>query len=95
MANKTRGGIYYDLKESEYFVEIKGVKFFFSSLLYQQKFVEKYEEYLKNEKDYLFFRYPVLTDRNIVSTEYIMTLELIIAFTLYKKIEKRGEYYEM
>lgn len=29
MANKTRGGIYYDLKESEYFVEIKGVKFFF------------------------------------------------------------------
>lgn len=76
---KSIRGIYYDLTESDYIIELEGFKFYFSSKLYMNKFKSSYEDYIKNETDKIKIAYNINVD---------LTNMLLIAY--YKKIEKRG-----
>lgn len=76
---KTRRGIYLDLEESTYIYKIEGLTLYFSSAFYMQKFIETYREYSTTIERKVKEKYKVYID-----------LSLYLAFSLYKKIEKRG-----
>ena len=78
---KTRRGIYYNLEESPYITKFRDYKFYFSSEFYRNKFETILLDYIKEETEKLRKRYNVNID-------FID----ILAFSLYKKIEKRGCY---
>lgn len=72
--------IYYDLQKSDYKVDYLKYTFYFSSELYMNKFKEK-------------LLYTVYTEFNKLNAKYngfIINSKLLIAITLYKRIEKRG-----
>lgn len=71
--------IYHNINESEYSFDTGSMTFFFSSLLYMNKFVERYE---KNREDLKF----KLSSRYNIDFEAIDYFDII----LYDKIEKRG-----
>lgn len=73
------GKVYYNLEESEYETEYKRFRFVFSSKFYIMKFERELLNYVKNETDRLNKRYGSF----LQSDEYL-------AYSLYKKIEKRG-----
>lgn len=77
----TKNGIFLNLDESNYKILKYGVIFYFSSLLYLEKFEKEVELYVNAETIKLRNKYKVESD---------FTLYLAIAF--YKKIEKRGFY---
>lgn len=77
----TKNGICLNLDESNYKFLKYGVIFYFSSLLYLEKFEKEVELYVNAETIKLRNKYKVDND---------FTLYLAIAF--YKKIEKRGFY---
>lgn len=72
-------GICLNLNESEYYFKYNGLVFYFSSLFYKKRFIEKVESYVSMENMKLQVKY----DLNL-------SLELIFMISLYKKIEKRG-----
>lgn len=80
---KSARGIYYDLKESEYFVEMninsEKITLYFSSLFIRKKFLENITEYIHNENLKLSITYKIDIDA---------TKLLILSY--YKKLEKRG-----
>lgn len=80
---KSARGIYYDLKESEYFVEMninsEKIILYFSSLFIRKKFLENVGEYIHNENLKLSIAYKIDIDA---------TKLLILSY--YKKLEKRG-----
>lgn len=76
---KTKTGIYLNLNESEYFVNLAELTFYFSSELYRNKFKKLVPEFIKNENIKMNIKYDI----NI-------NLDLYFAISLYKKIEKRG-----
>lgn len=76
---KTRNNIYHDLSESVYITKFNSFKFSFSSKFYQHKFESELVDYIKTESDRFKNRYNVN-----------MNLTDLLAFTLYRKIEKRG-----
>ena len=76
---KSKRGIYYNLKESEYTKTIDDFKFVFSSLFYLTLFSSNLENYLIYEENRL--NKKINTDLN---------LKEIILINHYKKIEKRG-----
>lgn len=78
---KTRRNIYYDLEESPYITKFNDFKFSFSSKFYQFKFEEELVDYIKVESEKFKNKYSV----NINLTD-------LLAFNLYRKIEKRGCY---
>ena len=78
---KTRRNIYYDLEESPYITKFNDFKFSFSSKFYQCKFEESLIFYIKEESEKFKNKYSV----NINLTD-------LLAFNLYRKIEKRGCY---
>ena len=79
MKNKTIGGVYYELKESEYNIKIKNITFYFSSNLYLDKFKRYYEEsVLEAEKRFNF----------TMKTKIDCYDFFLIQF--YSKVEKRG-----
>lgn len=75
----TKNGICLDLKESKYKIIKYGLIFYFSSLLYKEKFERNVEEYIKEETIKLKNKY--LNNVNF---------EVYLAISYYKKIEKRG-----
>lgn len=75
----TKGGIFLDIKESNYNVTKYGLIFYFSSKFYMEKFKENVEKYVQNETLKFKNRYKVNVNLN-----------KIFAVSLYKKIEKRG-----
>lgn len=77
----TKNGICLNLEESNYKILKYGVIFYFSSLLYLEKFEKEVENYINTETIKLRNKYKVDND---------FTLYLAISF--YKKIEKRGFY---
>ena len=79
----TSWGVYHNLKESEYTVSNDEAVFFFSSVVYQEKFFAQYSEHraLFNK------RMKFATGRN---TPYNMSV--LADLVLYTKIEKRGFY---
>lgn len=80
---KSARGIYYDLKESDYFVCLninnEDLTFYFSSLFLRKKFMENVGTYISNENLKLNLRYHIDIDA---------TKLLLISY--YKIIEKRG-----
>ena len=76
---KSKRGIYYDLKESEYKANIDNFTFVFSSLFYLTLFTTNLEEYVKYENKRI---------NNKIKKE--IELKEVILLDLYKKIEKRG-----
>lgn len=77
----TRNGIFYNLDESFYKVEMEdtGLTFVFSSLLHKDKFLEEYEDFRKKINKSLSQRFNLPIEQ-----------KLIADLTLYKKIENRG-----
>lgn len=73
--------IYYDLTESDVYVELLNCRFYFSSSFNKERFLSGYESYIKEEEDKIIAKYNVL-----ISIRFY----LLIAF--YMKIEKRGFY---
>lgn len=73
--------IYYDLKESTEYVELLNSRFYFSSSFNKERFLNGYEDYIKEEENKIKSKYGV----NISIRYY-----LLIAY--YIKIEKRGFY---
>lgn len=77
----TRNGVFYNLDESFYKVELDdtGLTFVFSSLLHKNKFLEEYEDFRKKINKSLSQRFNLPIEQ-----------KLIADLTLYKKIENRG-----
>lgn len=73
--------IFYDLMESNEFVELLQSRFYFSSSFNKERFLKGYEDYIKEEEDKIIAKYGI----NISIRYY-----LLIAY--YIKIEKRGFY---
>ena len=76
---KSKRGIYYNLKESEYTLNIDNFKFVFSSLFYLTLFKTNLDSYLEYEQSRL--------NKKINSN---IDLKEVILLDHYKKIEKRG-----
>lgn len=80
---KSARGIYYDLKESEYFafltINNELITFYFSSLFNRKRFLNKMTSFTHDENLKLTINYNV----NIDATKLLL-------LSLYKKIEKRG-----
>ena len=79
---KTKNGIYNDLNESTYKMELLGVTFYFSSEFYLNKFKNNVINFINQEKEKLFTRYGV----NL----FIDGINLFFAISYYRKVEKRG-----
>lgn len=71
--------VIYDIEESDYFYKINNLKFYFTSVFNQRRFINNFKYYVKEETFKLQSKYHI----NIDITNY-----LLVAF--YKKIEKRG-----
>ena len=80
---KTKRGIYYNLKNSEYKVNVKPFTFVFSSQFYLNKFEREMNEEIKvfNEKA-----------NNVYKNKFELNMETLALLRLYKNIEKRGFY---
>lgn len=73
--------VYYDLTESNVFVELLETRFYFSSSFNKDRFLSGYENFIKEEEDKIISKYGIK-----ISIRYY----LLIAY--YLKIEKRGFY---
>jgi YHS domain-containing protein len=76
---QTQNKIELNLKESKYQYEFKNFIFYFSSLLYLDKFKKNLDEYIVLETIKIKNKYKLHVD-----------FSLFLAVALYKKIEKRG-----
>ena len=76
---KSKRGIYYNLKESDYRYTIDNFEFVFSSLFYLNLFKINLESYINYEQERLNNRLKNKID-----------LKEVILLDHYKKIEKRG-----
>ena len=76
---KTSRGIYLNLKESDYKCNLQGLTFYFSSKQYLEKFINNVENYINNETMKLKVKYNIL-----------ISIDLLLMLSFYKKIEKRG-----
>lgn len=75
----TYGGVYYNLNESDFCVNIEGFTFYFSSKLYKNKFKNNVRQFIKNESEKINSKYQI----NI-------NLDLYLMIAFYMKVEKRG-----
>lgn len=77
----TKKGIYHNLKESEYAVSNREIAFYFSSRLYQEKFLNEYETHREKFNRKL---------TNAISEHNHLNFDTLSDISLYKMIEKRG-----
>lgn len=75
----TKAGIYLELDKSTYYYSIYGLDFYFSSMIYKEKFEKNVQNYVKEESIKLKNKYKNDCD-----------FKQYLAVSLYKKIEKRG-----
>ena len=80
---KTARGIYLDLGESSYIYELNRYRFYFSSLIYMNKFIDGLGSYIEMEELKLKNRLKIDVD-----------LSEILCINYYMKIEKRGFHIE-
>ena len=76
---KTAKGIYLNLFDSDYFIDIEGLRFFFSSEFNKRRFDNNVLQYIEEENLKIINKYHV-----------DITLNLFLMISYYKKIEKRG-----
>lgn len=69
----------YNINESPYFIDYQGIKFYFSSLFYRNKFEKEYLKIIDDEEYKLGIKYKCK-----------INADLMIMLMLYQKIEKRG-----
>lgn len=72
-------GIYLNIEDSMYIYKFKNLIFYFSSIIYKNKFENTLNEYIECEKYKNLNKYHI----EILPDEFF-------ALALYKKIEKRG-----
>lgn len=70
--------IFLDIKDSDIFYRCLGFKFYFTSIKRRDVFIRNLNSYIKNETARIYNKYEVM----------ISDLELYLAFSLYKQIEK-------
>ena len=73
--------IYYDLTESNEYVELLSCRFYFSSSFNKERFLSGYESYIKEEEDKIIAKYGIL-----------ISIRFYLLMAFYLKIEKRGFY---
>lgn len=78
-----RAKIYYNLNESEFFVDDDNIRYYFSSMFNKERFKKKVDEILVSQCSIFSQKY------RIKSTS---TIEFMIKLKIYKGIEKRGFY---
>lgn len=71
--------IYHDINKSKYYFKHENLTFYFSSLLYLNKFTKQYTSYIEEESAKLNNKFNM----TVISKK-------VFLITLYKKIEKRG-----
>lgn len=76
---QTVRGIELNLKESKYYYDFLGFRFFFSSKLYLEKFRDNVKEYINLEGLKITNKYKI----PVILNEYL-------SISYYKKVEKRG-----
>lgn len=75
----TKAGIFLNLNESTYYSIFFGLKFYFSSMFYKEKFDKNVEKYTEIENIKLANR-----------TNLVINFNRLFAISYYQKIEKRG-----
>lgn len=78
---KTKCGVYYDLRESEFHYVEFGITFYFSSRSHLQKFISRLSGAIDEYNEHIYKRYGIYPYANIPP-----------AISLYLKIETRGFY---
>lgn len=76
---KTKRGIYLDINESDYYYDLDGVRYYFSSEFNLTRFKNRVLDYVNEESIKLKLKYKI----NI-------NFDLFFSLAYYKKIEKRG-----
>lgn len=71
--------VYNDINDSNYYVELDKIKIYFSSEFNKERFLNGYENYVKEENLKIQNKYKI----NIIANYYLL-------FSFYKRIEKRG-----
>lgn len=82
---KTARGVYLDLTESTYIINIGNYKLYFSSMFNLKRFMEQYGNYKLN----CFNR---IKKHLHIEPLSISNIEDLLIFNFYDKIEKRGFY---
>lgn len=78
---KTRGGVFYNLAESDFTIKRNDYEFKFSSELHKNKFITGVEEFIETENSKINAKYGLKGD----FAEYLSII-------YYKRVERRGFY---
>lgn len=73
--------IYYDLTESTEYVELLSCRFYFSSSFNKERFLNNYQEWIKEEENKIIAKYKVP-----------ISIRFYLLMAYYLRIEKRGFY---
>lgn len=76
---KSKRGVYLDIYESDYYYDLDGIRYYFSSQLYLNKFKENVLNYVNENSIKLKLRYKIN-----------LNFDLFFTLSYYKKVEKRG-----
>ena len=76
---KSKRGVYLDIYESDYYYDLDGIRYYFSSQLYLNKFKENVINYVNENSIKLKLRYKIN-----------LNFDLFFTLSYYKKVEKRG-----
>ena len=76
-------GVYYDLKQSKYVFTVGGIKFYFSSVLYRDKFMDRYLDECERFHEAI---------NKIYKDKFDIRASTLALVRLYTLIEKRGFY---
>lgn len=74
--------VYLTCNESDIFYRFQNYKFYFSSIARRERFIQKLENYVKEESFKLINKYDINIDEE--------SFNIMFAFILYNKLEKRG-----
>lgn len=85
----TRRGVYLNLKESPYILEINGYRFYFSSRAKQAYFQRKYD------KEALDRTYAIVNSLPQFFEPLTMDILQHVTMDIYKQCETKGKYYEI
>lgn len=76
---KSKRGVYLDIYESDYYYDLDGVRYYFSSQLYLNKFKDNVMNYVNENSIKLKLRYKIN-----------LNFDLFLTLSYYRKVEKRG-----
>lgn len=76
---KTKRGIYLDIYESDYYYDLDGLRYYFSSEFYLSKFKDNVLNYVNENSIRLKMKYKIK-----------FNFDLFLSLAYYRKIEKRG-----